>query len=98
MLNALKERPMTTTNISDPWRERRAAIAEFEVTDDEHPVMDRLDATSPRMKRSARRGPSLSLPAVQMRLLEASIQTGHREDERTAASIAEQLEKLAPAA
>ena len=36
---------MTTTNISDLWGERQAAIAEFEVTDDEAPGRgDRLDA------------------------------------------------------
>ena len=35
---------MTTTNISDLWGERQAAIAEFEVTDNEDPVEDRLDA------------------------------------------------------
>ena len=91
---------MTTTNISDLWRERQAAIAEFEVNDDEDPVEGtawmRYMAADEAIR--AARPITIAGLAVQMRLLEASIQTGHREDAELAASIAEQLEKLAPVA
>ena len=92
---------MTTTNISGLWGERRAAIAEFEVNDDEDPVEGtawmRYIAADEAIR--AARPITIAGLAVQMRLLEASIQTGHREDDaELAASIAEQLEKLAPAA
>ena len=92
---------MTTTNISDLWRERQAAIAQCEVTDDEDPVegtaWTRYIAADEAIR--AARPITIAGLAVQMRLLEASIQTGHREDDaELAASIAEQLEKLAPAA
>ena len=91
---------MTTTNISDLWRERQAAIAEFEVNDDEAPPSRGPPgcATSLRMKRS--RGAAHHYRGARGTdgLLEAAIQTGHCEDAELAASIAEQLEKLAPVA
>ena len=91
---------MTTINISDLWRERQAAIAQCEVTDDEDPVEGTAWTRHIAADEAIRAARPITIAglAVQMRLLEASIQTGHREDAELAASIAEQLEKLAPAA
>ena len=63
---------MTTINISDLWRERQAAIAQFEVTDDEDPVegtaWTRYIAADEAIR--AARPTTIAGLAVQMRLLD----------------------------